>query len=85
MRLMTTAALSLAAVVAAAAELPAGAADGRHERATFEILAGSMPPAFETFLELLPDFSLEEFGPGPEGQAQQVVQWHCLVREESRR
>jgi hypothetical protein len=48
-------------------------ADERHERATFEILTGYMPPAFETFLRLLPDGSLEEIGPGPGEQPHPVI------------
>ena len=48
-------------------------ADERHERATFEILTGYMPPEFSTFLGLRPDGSLEEIGPGPGEQPQPVV------------
>ena len=48
-------------------------ADERHERATFEILTGYMPLAFNTFLRLLPDGSLEEIGPGPGEQAHPVI------------
>jgi hypothetical protein len=48
-------------------------ADERHERATFEILTGYMPPEFDTFLRLLPDGSLEEIGPGPGEQSHPVI------------
>jgi hypothetical protein len=48
-------------------------ADERHERATFEILTGYMPLAFNAFLRLLPDGSLEAFGPGPGEQAHPVI------------
>ena len=48
-------------------------ADERHERATFEILTGYMPPEFDTFLRLLPDGSLEEIGPGPGEQPHPVI------------
>lgn len=48
-------------------------ADERHERATFEILTGYMPPEFSTFLGLRPDGSLEEIGPGPGEQPHPVV------------
>lgn len=48
-------------------------ADERHERATFEILTGYMPAAFDTFLRLLPDGSLEEIGPGPGEQSHPVI------------
>jgi len=48
-------------------------ADERHERATFEILTGYMPLAFDTFLRLLPDGSLEEIGPGPGEQSHPVI------------
>lgn len=48
-------------------------ADERHERATFEILTGYMPPEFDTFLRLMPDGSLEEIGPGPGEQPHPVV------------
>jgi hypothetical protein len=48
-------------------------ADERHERATFEILTGYMPPEFSTFLGLRPDGSLEELGPGPGEQLLPVI------------
>jgi hypothetical protein len=48
-------------------------ADERHERATFEILTGYMPPEFSTFLGLRPDGSLEELGPGPGEQLFPVI------------
>lgn len=48
-------------------------ADERHERATFEILTGYMPPEFGTFLGLMPDGSLEELGPGPGEQLHPVI------------
>jgi hypothetical protein len=48
-------------------------ADERHERATFEILTGYMPPEFSTFLRLLPDGALEEMGPGPGEQSHPVI------------
>ena len=48
-------------------------ADERHERATFEILTGYMPPEFDAFLRLLPDGALEEIGPGPGEQPHPVI------------
>ncbi|NCX97204.1 MAG: hypothetical protein EBX35_01045 [Planctomycetia bacterium] len=48
-------------------------ADERHERATFEILTGYMPPEFGTFLGLRPDGSLVELGPGPGEQLLPVI------------
>jgi len=48
-------------------------ADERHERATFEILTGYMPPEFSTFLGLRPDGTLEELGPGPGEQLLPVI------------
>jgi hypothetical protein len=48
-------------------------ADEQHERATFELLTGYMPPIFDTFLRLLPDGSLEALGPGPGEQAHPVI------------
>ena len=48
-------------------------ADERHERATFEILTGYMPPEFGTFLTLLPDGSLQELGPGQGEQLLPVI------------
>jgi hypothetical protein len=48
-------------------------ADERHERATFEILTGYMPPEFSTFLGLRPDGTLAELGPGPGEQLLPVI------------
>ena len=48
-------------------------ADERHHRATFEILTGYMPLAFDRFLRLLPDGSLEDIGPGPGEQSHPVI------------
>jgi len=55
-------------------------ADEHHERATFELLTGYMPPAFDTFLRLLSDGSLEELGPGPGEQPHPVILATALGR-----